>query len=237
MFSSSAHLYDAIYAALGKDYAAESAELVGLVAARRPEAVAWLDVACGTGAHLEHLRSRFEVVGVDLDPAMLQRARERLPGVTLLEADFRTFALGRTFDVVSCLFGSIGYAEGEVELRAALGSMAAHLAPGGVLIVDGWLRPEAWRDGVVQVVVAEDGPRRIVRVGRSRLEGRRAHLEMHHLVADAGGVEYLVDRHRLTLFAPEEYESALREAGLALEVVAAPTPGRDRYVAVAPGAP
>lgn len=235
MFSSSAHVYDAIYAALGKDYVAESAALVELVLARRPRAATWLDVACGTGAHLEHLRRRFAVEGVDLDAAMLGRARERLPGVALHVADYRTLALGRTFDVVSCLFGSIGYADGEAELRAAVASMASHLAPGGVLVVDGWLRPEAWRDGVVQVVVAEDGPRRIVRVGRSRLEGGRAHLEMHHLVADPEGVAHLVDHHRLTLFAPEAYESALRAAGLAVEVVAAPSPGRDRYVALAPG--
>ncbi|HET8990129.1 MAG TPA: class I SAM-dependent methyltransferase [Acidimicrobiales bacterium] len=237
MFSSSAPLYDAIYAALGKDYAAESDELVALVARRRPSAMTWLDVACGTGAHLEYLCRRFDVVGVDLDPAMLACASERLPGVALYQADYRTLALGRTFDVVSCLFGSIGYAEGAADLRAAVGSMAAHLAPGGVLIVDAWLRPEEWRDGVVQVVVAEDGPRRIVRVGRSRLEGEHAHLEMHHLVADEGGVEYLVEHHDLTLFTPEAYESALRNAGLAPEVVAAPTPGRDRYVAVAPSPP
>ncbi|HQU25966.1 MAG TPA: class I SAM-dependent methyltransferase [Acidimicrobiales bacterium] len=236
MFSSSAHVYDAIYAALGKDYAAESAALVELVARRRPRATTWLDVACGTGAHLAHLRRRFDVVGADLDPAMLERARERLPGVPLHVADYRTLALGRSFDVVTCLFGSIGYTDGEAELRAAVGSMAAHLAPGGVVIVDGWLRPEAWRDGVVQVVVAEDGPRRIVRVGRSRLEGRRAHLEMHHLVADAEGVEHLVDHHHLTLYPPEAYESALRDAGLAVEVVVAPTPGRDRYVGLAPDA-
>ena len=45
-------LYDAIYQGIGKDYAAESAEITALIRARRPDAVTLLDVACGTGGHL-----------------------------------------------------------------------------------------------------------------------------------------------------------------------------------------
>ena len=40
--------------------------------------------------------------------------------------------LGRTFDAVVCLFSSIGYVGTEERLRAAIGSMARHAAPGGM---------------------------------------------------------------------------------------------------------
>ena len=42
----------------------------------------------------------------------------------------------------------------------AIGSMARHLNPGGVLIVEPWLRPDQWIAGHVQVLDQEaDGVR------------------------------------------------------------------------------
>ena len=67
-----------------KDYPAEVARLEELVEGRkRSSGNRLLDVACGTGRHLELLRERYLVEGLDLDPAMLAIARERLPGVSL----------------------------------------------------------------------------------------------------------------------------------------------------------
>ena len=57
---------------------------------------------------------------------------------------------------------------------------------------------------------------------------------MHHRVATLESVEHLVDHHHMTLFEPEEYEAALRRAGLAFEVASGPIPDRDRYVATKP---
>ena len=144
----------------------------------------------------------------------------------------RSFSLGPRFDAVICLFSSIGYMTCAGELESSVAAMADHLQPGGVLIFDGWVRPEEWRDpGTVRVEVAERPEVSVVRVARSRREGRATHLEMHHLVATLDGVDHLVDHHTLTLFAPEEYEAALAGAGLDFEVLPSPMPGRDRYVA------
>ena len=68
-----------------------------------PSARSLLDVACGTGKHLEHLQHHYRVAGVDISPAMLDVARRRLPGVPLHVGDMVDFELGRTFDVVTCL--------------------------------------------------------------------------------------------------------------------------------------
>jgi SAM-dependent methyltransferase len=233
MFRSTAHLYDLIYGASGKDYAAEATELDALVQTRKPGAGSLLDVACGTGAHLAHLMGAYEAAGVDRDPGMLAEARKRLPkDVPLVEADMRTFSLGRRFDAVVCLFSSIGYMASTDDLRAAIRNMADHLHPGGVLILDGWVRPDAWRpSGSVHVDVAEGDGLTVVRVVRSEHSGRTTHLEMHHLVASPDSVEHLVDHHDLTLFEPADYEEALTAAGLAFEVGPGPIPDRDRYIA------
>ena len=76
MFRRSQHFYDAIYA--WKDYRGEVDRLLSIVQKRVPEARSVLDVACGTGRHLELLRAHFEVAGVDIDPDMIAVARARL---------------------------------------------------------------------------------------------------------------------------------------------------------------
>lgn len=231
MFRTTAHLYDLIYEGLGKDYAAESAELHTLIQARCKGARSLLDVACGTGGHLVHLREWYEVEGVDLDPGMLSRARRRLPGVSLHEADMASFSLGRRFDAVTCLFSSIGYLSSHDELQRAVATFSRHLNPGGVLVIDGWVRPDRWRGpGTIHVETVEADDMTVVRMSRSTRDGAVTCLEIHHLVATRDGIEHLADHHRLILFTKADYESAFRAAGLALEVVASPIPDRDRYV-------
>ncbi len=147
MFRGTAHVYDLIYEAIGKDYGAESSQIRSLIEQRKPEARTLLDVACGTGGHLRHLQETYEVTGVDLDPEMLEQARELLPDARLVEGDIRDLDLGETFDAVVCLFSSIGYLEDTDELDVAVGSMADHLNAGGVLVIDGWVRPDEWING------------------------------------------------------------------------------------------
>src|SRR5207302_1516830 len=114
------HLYDLVYAAAGKDYAAEAAQAAALIRERAPAALTLLDVACGTGEHLRHLAGSFAVEGVDADPAMLAEAHRKLPQTPLHEGDMRTLQLGRRFDAVTCLFSSVGYLRTAGELDAAV---------------------------------------------------------------------------------------------------------------------
>jgi dTDP-3-amino-3,4,6-trideoxy-alpha-D-glucopyranose N,N-dimethyltransferase len=236
VFHHTAHVYDLIYEATGKDYAAESSAVHALIQERKPAAASLLDVACGTGGHLRYLQRWYTVTGVDLDAAMLAEAKKRLPTTPLLEADMRTLRLPTTFDAVICLFSSVGYMRDGEELDLAISAMARHLHDGGVLIVDGWVRPDQWREvDSAHVDVAEGDAVKVVRMSRSHRRGMVTVLEMHHLIATEDGIEHVVDHHELTLFAPEEYEAAFRQAGLAVAVVDSPLEGRDRYVGVRGG--
>ena len=238
MFRKTAHVYDLIYEGVGKDYAAEAAALRDLIETRNPVPRRLLDVACGTGGHLLHLRQWFEVAGLDIEAAMLAEARRKLPDVPLIQADMRTFRLHRRFDAIVCLFSSIGYMQSTEELQAAVQRMAEHLAPGGVLVVDGWIRPDQWIDpGTVHAEAGRGAGLAAARVGRSRREGKKTYLEIHHLVGTLDRVEHLVDHHELTLFERQEYEDAFIGAGLIVERLDSPMFGRDRYVAVASPVP
>jgi SAM-dependent methyltransferase len=231
MFRNSAHIYDLIYEAQGKDYEAEARQIDEIVKERFPGASSLLDVACGTGGHLAHLQEAYEVVGLDIDPGMLDQARRRLPDVELVEGDMRTVRLGRQFDAVICLFSSIGYMRSPEELTEAARTMAEHLGPGGVLIVDGWVRPDNWFDpGIIHSETARTDSMIVVRSSRSERRGNKTLLEMHHLVTTLQRIDHFVDHHELTLFSANEYERAFTDAGLTVEVIPSPMAGRDRYI-------
>lgn len=211
MFDKSAHLYDLTYSF--KDYAGESTWVRNAIRARVPQATSLLDVACGTGKHLEHLRGEFDCQGLDLNPEFVEIAQQRT-GVRVHGASMDSFDIDERFDAVVCLFSSIGYTG---DLPGAIGSMAHHLNPGGVLIVEPWLRPEQWVPGHVQVLDQESDGMRLVRMTTSKVEGSQSILEMHYLVGSPSGIEHLIETHRLTLFSLAEYESAFLASALTFE--------------------
>jgi SAM-dependent methyltransferase len=213
MFSSSVPHYDRIYAL--KDYAAEAKRVLALVEQHgRPGSRTLLDVACGTGKHLERLRDTFDVEGVDLLPDMVEQARRRLPGVRITVGDFRTLDLGRRFDVVTCLFSSIGYATTEADLHAAWRTLARHLVPGGLAVVEPWFEPAAIDLGHVGLRVIDEPGFKLVRMNSMVLDGRLSSMDMHHLVGTPDGVEHFVERHVLACWTAAEMEAAIRAAGL-----------------------
>jgi SAM-dependent methyltransferase len=234
MFENTAHIYDLIYELSGKDYRSESEVIEQLVKRCAPDA-STLDVACGTGGHLVHLQHAFDATGLDLSESMLDVARQRVPGVELVNGDMRSFDLGREFDAIVCLFSSIGYLPDPTALGDAIECMSRHLAKGGVLVVDGWVRPSSWKEpGAAHVVSGTRDGIAIARVGRSERHGTKSILELHHLVGTESSVDYLVDRHELTLFTDDEYRAAFASGGLRVEMTESPMPDRDRYVVTKP---
>ena len=133
MFTKTAKHYDAVYA--DKNYEDESELITSLISERVPDAKTLLDVACGTGKHLEHMQQTFECTGVELDPEMLSIAKDRVPSLPLHVGDMCEFDLGRKFDAVTCLFSSIGYTKTVGRMEQAVANMAKHLNPDGTLII------------------------------------------------------------------------------------------------------
>jgi len=93
-----------------------------------------LDAGCGTGrVAIELERRGYSVTGVDVDPAMLARARAKAPELPWIEADLAGLDLGRTFDVVVAAGNVMIYlapgSEGQVLL-----SLARHLRLGGLMV-------------------------------------------------------------------------------------------------------
>ncbi len=214
MFEKSAAYYDALYA--WKNYAGEAAKLRKFIeeAGGRPVRTL-LDVACGTGRHLAELKAWFEVEGLDLSEDLLAIASARLPEVRFHVGDMTSFDLGRSFDVVTCLFSAIGAMTTIDGLNSAIASMARHVAPGGLLIVEPWFSPADWQlDGKPHALFVNQPELKLARMSISGQEGNIAVLDFHFLVATPAGIVTFKELQRLGLFTTEEYLEAFRAAGL-----------------------
>ena len=231
MFSKSANFYDALYGSMGKDYAAEAQKLHTTVKQhKRSTGNTLLEVACGTGKHASLLQKDYQVEGLDLDAEMLAIASQKYPDITFHQADMVEFNLGKQFDVVTCLFSSIGYVKTKARLESAVQAMTNHLLPGGVLIVEPWFTPEQWKPGRVSALFVDQPELKIARMNISEVEGRLSFFVFHYTVATPQGVEYFTERHELGLFTPDEYLEAFRKAGLTVTHDSTGLDGRGLYI-------
>ncbi len=225
-----ADVYELVYRNRGKDWRREADDVARIIRERAPGAASVLDVACGTGAHLERLRETFSVAGLEIAPAMRDRARARLPDVSVHAGDMRDFDLDRQFDAVTCLFTAIAYLETVAEMRVAVGTMARHLTPGGVLLIEPWWLPERFLDGYAGGDLVRDGERVVARVSHTRRRGRAAHMDERWSVAGPDGIETFAVTEVFTLFTEDEYRDAVGAAGCTVEFLPEWITGRGLFV-------
>lgn len=211
---SHADVYEIVYRSRGKNWEEEAKDLAERIREIKPDANSLLDVACGTGAHLVGFAEQFDrIEGLEISEPMLEVTRKRLPDIPLHVQDMRDFDLGTTYDAIVNMYGSIGYVDGVEELRAAIRCMAAHLNPGGVLLLEPWWFPEKFIDGYVAGYVAEDEGRVITRISHSTRVGDKTRMELRFVVGDSSGLTEFTEIDLISLWTEEEYLSAFADAG------------------------
>ena len=210
-----AEVYDLVFEGRGKDFEAEAHRLTELIRDRYPAAESLLDVACGTGAHLRALAKLFShVEGLELAPAMRELAGSRLPGVAVHGADMRTFDLGRRFDAVVCVGNSVACLDSTDDLDAAVARMAAHLAPGGVLVMEPWFFSAAFLAGRVDGHLHRRDGRVVAQLTRCTADGERIRMAARFVVADETGFHEFDEVLSARAFPRTAYTDALSRAGL-----------------------
>lgn len=232
MYTKSESYYDVIYETI-KKYPKEFRQLRKLIKRhKKSKGNTLLDVACGTGQHLSLLRKSFKTQGLDADAKMLAIARKRNPGVRFHKANMVDFRLPDRFDIITCLFSAIGYVKTLPRLRSAIRNMVKHLKPGGVLIVEPWLTPQAFKRGLVGAVFVNQPKLKIARINIVKLQGRVSTMVFHYLIGTPQGIRYFTEPHKLGLFTRDECLAALRECGLKVAYYSKGLMGRGLYVGV-----
>jgi trans-aconitate 2-methyltransferase len=129
-------------------------ELLARVPLQTPRRV--VDLGCGPGNSTELLHERFpkaQTIGLDSSPAMLRKARERLPGCSFVEADIRDWVPEPGTDL---LFSNAVF-QWLPDHPAILRRLLSSLQQGGVLAVQ---MPDNTREpaNALQGDVAASGP-------------------------------------------------------------------------------
>ena len=128
-----------------------------------------LEVAVGTGRNLDHYPPSVRITGIELSPAMLERAREHAARVRpdadlrLGDAERLDFA-DESFDTVACTLSLCTIPDDAAAVREA----ERVLRPGGRLVLLEHVR----------------SPRRLVRAGQRLLEPLFLRLEHDHLLRE-----------------------------------------------------
>ncbi|MGY8826494.1 MAG: class I SAM-dependent DNA methyltransferase [Candidatus Latescibacterota bacterium] len=228
MYVLPADYYDLLYSE--KDYEREAHLLRDIITVRRPGAQLVLDLACGTGSHDEHLSRYYEVDGLDLHDGYIAKSRSRNPRGRYEVGDMQGFHLDRLYDVIICLFSSIAYVQTLDGVRQVLSRAGQHLAEGGLVIVEPWFSPEAWKVGPVHVRQIERDGMTLSRMCNSDTQGAISINCCHYLVGDEGRVRHFEEEHRLGLFSVREMGEAFAAAGLQVEYEERGLIGRGLYI-------
>jgi SAM-dependent methyltransferase len=199
-----------------------------------------LELAVGTGRLAVPLAAEgYAVTGVDLDAAMIARARaagDAAGGtttrrLTLVEGDARSIRLpdAGTFALAAIPLNSIFLMGTRADQAAAVSTLAAHLAPGGVAVVDAWL-PDAddlaRYDGRLVLEWVREEPltgRLVTKMGSAVFDSATSVVHLT-TVFEAGfpgepPVRW-VRADRLRLVGPDELASFAETAGLVVDQLA-----------------
>jgi SAM-dependent methyltransferase len=218
-----------------------------------------LELAVGSGRLAVPLaEDGHEVTGVDLDAAMLARARERADAagkavarrVRLVRDDARSVRLLDAGDYrLACIpLNSVFLMGTRADQAAAIATLAAHLAPGGLAMVDAWL-PDAddlaRYDGRLVLEWVRDDPatgRVVTKTGSAVYDATTASVALTTIFEEGRPGEppvRWVRSDRLRLVGPDELVAFAEAAGLVVDTLAGDydmgelAPGAERVILVA----
>jgi ubiquinone/menaquinone biosynthesis C-methylase UbiE len=228
-----AKYYDRVYSF--KDYLDEAVRLQNLIIKYLESGGnSLLDVACGTGLHLKHLKDDFSCTGVDISKSMLKIARKNAQGVTFKEADMKTLRLGKQFDIIVCLLSSIGYVKTAASLEKTIWNFSKHLKKGGLALIEPSHAKSVYVSGEPHITTYDGKDAKIARINVTKIRQTTAVLSMHILIAERGkDAKYFVDRHELGLFGINSTLRIMKAAGLKSKYLKnGLMPGRELFVGI-----
>ena len=191
------------------------------------------DVACGTGMRIAYFQKYFSCTGVDLSQQMLEMARLRLKNVKLQKADMLDLNLGKTFDAITCLFGSISYAKTLPGLKKVIEGFYRHLKFGGILEIDSWYNKSQWKPGTVKIGIYDAKNTKLIRASYNDINGKIAIFNEHYLLAEKNkGIKHYSSSQEFGLFSRAEMIKVLKASNFNSITIKRIYKSHDRYIVV-----
>ncbi len=181
-----------------------------------------LELGSGGGNNASHMKRTLTLTLVEPADRMRELSRTLNPECEHVAGDMRSVRLGRTFDAVF-IHDAVMYMTTENDLRAALATAAAHLAPGGVALVVPDATAETFEEAT-EHGGGEDGSGRRARYLMWTLppEPDEISFETHYaflLRETDGSVSVVHDVHREGLFGRARWLRLFEDVGLSATLV------------------
>jgi SAM-dependent methyltransferase len=173
-----------------------------------------LDVGCGTGRDLEWFAATVpDCIGIDAQEQMVGFARSRRPTIDFRVGDMTSLALGRTFDVITCLGLAFTYLHTNDAVSRALQSLAAHSQRGTLLVMEviNSIADPAGRQRPTEFVIDSNGTR--ARATATYSADLRRQLLVRRRTWCSDGREVHDDFVEFRMFFPLELEHHLSSHG------------------------
>lgn len=188
-----------------------------------PERHVWLDPACGTARYLRVAASRGRpVIGVDLNPAMIDYARRRLPNATLLHGDMqhiddliRSSSVHFGFNTIN----TIRHLPTDDAVARHLRAMSRVLAPGGVYAVGLSLSDydnEMPTEDVWEGARGRCRVRQIVQYEPPNARARRERVISHLTIERPRGEEHVDSTYDLRAYSERQWRRLIERSPLRL---------------------
>lgn len=229
MFNKSAKYYDIIYTSM-KDYSNEAYLIADLITSLHPGCKTILNVACGTGEHDKYLKNRFHLDGMDINEEFIEIARGKNPECNYYQADMTSFELGKRYDIVMCLFSSIGYVKTLENLGISINCLKNHINDKGMILIEPWFTPQTWHPGKLHMTVVDKNDLKISRINISEAKGNKSFFTLHYLVGTLESIDYFTEYHELGLFTDDQMRKSFMNAGFEVEYMPPETFGRGLYI-------
>ncbi|WP_054957304.1 class I SAM-dependent DNA methyltransferase [Paenibacillus dakarensis] len=190
-----------------------------------------LDVACGTGQHAFFLKNDYRIDGIDLNSKFVEIAKSKNPEGDYYTADMTHFQLGKKYDVITCLFSSIGYVKTLERVVKTFENFKDHLNDDGIILVEPWFTPEIWSEGRTDTLTTEHNEVKMCRMSYTAKQDRISILRFDYLFGSKNGIEYFSEEHVMGLFRTDELIEAFKDVGFDVQYDEQGISGRGMYVA------
>lgn len=173
-----------------------------------------LDLACGAGRHLRHLRAAgLRAVGLDLSAALLRRAR--VHGLPVIRGDMRELPVAdASLGLVTSFFTSFGYFPDPADDVRVIAEVRRALRPGGLFAVD-YLNASAVRADLRPRDEEEVGDRLVVQTRQLVDDGTVVLKRIEIFDPDCGTPR--VFHERVRLYTADELAAMLARQGIHTE--------------------
>lgn len=195
------------------------AQTVGFLAERARPGSRVLDLACGTAGHALAMAARgFQVIGLDLDAAMIREAERKAAGaVELRVMDMQEIGrhLKPGFSLVYCIGNSLVHLPDEERIGRVLSAARGLLEPGGTLVVQIIHYDRILSEGLTALPTLRDEARGLEFERNYDYDEARRAVQFRTVlsVREVGGVRRIENSVPLWILRREDLERLARQAG------------------------